>query len=262
MQQRGIEFADCPRYDGEAPLSSVLLNEQTGSRTIIHSNPGVPPLRAVDFARVDLSAYAWVHFEGRQPGETVRMMERIVQHNRDAVERNGQTTSRRRIRISLDMEKTDVNYVSLMPLVDVAFVGKDLARHWGCATMQEAAERLWRQCDGGLTVICAWGEAGAALIDPEGRPFESGACPALGGVVDSLGAGDTFAAATIHAMCERPQLYEAAIRFGCRMAGDKVGHVGYDCVRDAQRELLLAGQHSTDEFGELCQSLGRHFKGL
>lgn len=240
MQQLGIQHGDCPLHDCAAPLSSVLLNTATGSRTIIHSNPGVPPLCAADFDAVDLSHYAWVHFEGRQPAETQQMMERIRRHN-DATlaSAEGASSSRRPITMSLDMEKTYVDYAQLLRLVDVAFVGKDLAKHWGCQSMQEAAERVWRS---GLTVVCPWGETGAMLITADGGRFE---CPAFrwhAQVVDSLGAGDTFVAATIHrAMCldGEESRWQQAIRFGCQIAGDKVGHVGYDCVAAMQRKLLM-----------------------
>lgn len=65
MSVRNIRYDHCPLHDCEAPLSSVLLNEQTGSRTIVHSNPDMPILTAQDFQSVDLHEYAWVHFEVR-----------------------------------------------------------------------------------------------------------------------------------------------------------------------------------------------------
>lgn len=241
MRCRGIEYADCPMHDCDAPLSSVLLNERTGSRTIIHSNPGVPFLRAGDFDSVDLSAYAWVHFEGRDPNEVRQMMERIGRYNNDI--RSSSTSNAMPITISLDMEKTRFEYpADLMRLVDVAFVGKDLARHWGCADMHEAAQHLWQQYGdkGSLTVIVPWGEHGAVVIDQKGRVFESAAHAEPGAaVVDSLGAGDTFVAATIHALCRAPGEWQRAIRFGCCIAGYKIGHFGYDCVTKKQRTMML-----------------------
>lgn len=243
MRSRRIAYADCPLHDCDAPLSSVVLNERTGTRTIIHSNPGVPPLRARDFERVDLDAFAWVHFEGRDPDEVREMMRRIRGYNR--------SSGRPPIVVSLDMEKTRFEYpADLLRLVDVAFVGKDLARHWGCTDMRTAAHRLWSRCaaaDAGagsaggghrMAVIVPWGEVGAVVVDPLGRVFESAAFAEPGAaVVDSLGAGDTFAAAVIHSLCRAPGEWERAIRFGCVIAGYKVGYFGYDCVADKQREM-------------------------
>lgn len=49
-------------------------------------------------------------------------------------------------------------------------------------------------------------------------------------IVDSLGAGDTFAAAVIYSLSRNFDDIAAAIEFGCLIAGDKVGYFGYDCV--------------------------------
>lgn len=242
MRRRGIGHADCPLYaDFPVPMSSVILSERTGTRTIIHTNGGQPPLSAADFARVNLDAYAWVHFEGRQPAETVHMMERVVRYNSCC-------SASRRITVSLDLEKTNVDFSSLLRLADVVFVGKDLAAgSWHCTDMVAAVRRLRAECAESqprLAVICPWGDRGAACADPDGAVFE---CEAFDGgaqktwpVIDSLGAGDTFVAAVIHALCDRPGAWRDAIRFGCRMAGGKVRHLGYDCVAQLQRDWLAA----------------------
>lgn len=48
-------------------------------------------------------------------------------------------------------------------------------------------------------------------------------------VIDTLGAGDTFVAATIHSLSNGLSLQEA-IDFGCCIAGAKVGFYGYDNI--------------------------------
>lgn len=63
MIARGIRYSNCPRHDCDVPLSSILLNSATNSRTIIHSNPNMPILTAEDFKRVNLNNYRWIHFE-------------------------------------------------------------------------------------------------------------------------------------------------------------------------------------------------------
>ena len=63
---RGISIKNCKTVDNcDPPLSSVLLNEETGSRTIVHSNPNMPILTFDDFKRVQLDEYEWIHFEVR-----------------------------------------------------------------------------------------------------------------------------------------------------------------------------------------------------
>lgn len=64
INKRGIRINNCVYHeDTEAPLSSVILNKETGSRTIIHSNPNLPILTFDDFRRINLKDYKWIHFE-------------------------------------------------------------------------------------------------------------------------------------------------------------------------------------------------------
>lgn len=61
---RGIRIDHCVQHPTKtAPFSSVILNEATGSRTIIHSNPNMPILRAEDFMKIPYERYGWIHFE-------------------------------------------------------------------------------------------------------------------------------------------------------------------------------------------------------
>lgn len=62
--ERKICIEHCVYHDNcGAPFSSVILNEATGSRTIIHSNPNLPILTFKDFQKVPLNQYKWIHFE-------------------------------------------------------------------------------------------------------------------------------------------------------------------------------------------------------
>lgn len=63
-RDRGIEINHCVYHTAPiAPFSSVILNEATGSRTIIHSNPNMPILTANDFRKIPYARYKWIHFE-------------------------------------------------------------------------------------------------------------------------------------------------------------------------------------------------------
>lgn len=63
-QRRGINIEHCVYHDNcVTPFSSVILNMKTGSRTIVHSNPNLPILTAVDFRKIPLQRYKWIHFE-------------------------------------------------------------------------------------------------------------------------------------------------------------------------------------------------------
>lgn len=63
MTNRQINYDHCVYRNCEAPISSILLNESTGSRTIIHSNPGMPYVTYDDFKSLNLNDYGWIHFE-------------------------------------------------------------------------------------------------------------------------------------------------------------------------------------------------------
>lgn len=81
-------------------------------------------------------------------------------------------------------------------------------------------------------IICAWGAEGAAALDAATRELvRSAAYPPEPPerVVDSLGAGDTFTAATIYSL-NRQRNLKRAIEFACRVAGTKCGFYGYDKI--------------------------------
>lgn len=61
---RGIEHKNCVYHDNcEVPLSSIWLSKETGSRTVVHSNPNLPHISFDGFDKVQLDEYKWIHFE-------------------------------------------------------------------------------------------------------------------------------------------------------------------------------------------------------
>ena len=75
--------------------------------------------------------------------------------------------------------------------------------------------------------MCAWGSSGAYAMDTSsGELLFSASFPPAGGVVDSIGAGDTFLASMIFALAAGCTVL-AALQFGCRVAGTKCGFSGF-----------------------------------
>lgn len=87
-------------------------------------------------------------------------------------------------------------------------------------------------------VICPWGEEGASASDNDGQVVHSPAFPPAI-VVDTLGAGDTFNASTIFALSNGHTLKDS-ITFGCRIAGSKVGVIGWEPLAQMAKTGVLS----------------------
>ncbi|CAK8683335.1 unnamed protein product [Clavelina lepadiformis] len=111
--------------DSDLPYSSVVINDETGSRTILHC-PGL--LREVSFnffQKLDLSAYSWIHFEGRNTEEVVKMICHVVKYNEGQDEAN-------RVKMSVELEKPHRrNLPLLLPHADLVLISQEYARDSG-----------------------------------------------------------------------------------------------------------------------------------
>ncbi len=217
LKQYQIDTSHCRiEKKGKVPTSYIAQNLDNGSRTIIHYRD-LPEFSFDDFARIDLSRYDWLHFEGRNVDETRKMLAHVVE--------NYPT-----LPCSLEIEKDRPNIEVLYKYVDTLLFSKNyvLKQEDGCDNAAQQFLKRMHQQFPEKRIICAWGDSGAFGIDPNGKLSHSSPCPPAK-VVDTLGAGDTFNAAIIDSLIKGLALDEA-LNSGCLIAGQKCGHVGLDFI--------------------------------
>ncbi|XP_076834760.1 ketohexokinase isoform X3 [Brachyhypopomus gauderio] len=220
--RRGVDISGVAWQErGETPCACCVVCPPTGSRTVVLSDTNLPDVSAEDFSRLDLSQYQWIHWEGRNAEEQIKMIEQVREHNSQQQEDD-------RITISVEIEKTREPLYQLFPCGDLVFMSKDVAVHFGFHSAAAALRGLYSRVRKGAVLICAWAEKGADALGPDGVLVHSDAFPPET-LVDTLGAGDTFNAAVISSLSGGGSLQEA-LTFGCQIAGKKCGIHGYDGI--------------------------------
>ncbi|OQX01908.1 MAG: carbohydrate kinase [Thiothrix lacustris] len=202
----GLDYA--PRLAGKSPVSYITLNQQNGSRTIVHHRD-LAELSAEAFCQIPVERYDWLHFEGRNVAELAKMLAYARENVIDQP-------------ISLEIEKDCEGLEALIEQVDLVMFPRAYAHTQGFMDA-ESFLRDRQEKHGKVWMTCTWGEQGAWAIDQLGEVFHA---PALSvKVVDTLGAGDVFNAGLVHALATG-QLLEEALRHAVKMAGRKVAQRG------------------------------------
>ncbi|XP_062863864.1 ketohexokinase isoform X1 [Trichomycterus rosablanca] len=217
----GVAWQQC----GVTPCACCAVCPTSGSRTVLLYDTNLPDVSADDFSRLDLTQFKWIHFEGRNAEDQVKMIQQVRNYNLKQEERN-------RITISVEIEKTRQPLYQLFPHGDLVFVSKDVASHFGFQSASDAVKGFYPRLKNGAVLICAWAEKGADAVGPDGVIVHSDAFPPEK-LVDTLGAGDTFNAAVIYNLSKGGTLQEA-LTFGCQIAGKKCGVHGYDGILDGK----------------------------
>ncbi len=204
----GIDTAHCRRLaTGQMPTSYIALSEATGSRTIVHYRD-LPEFDFAQFASIDLSAFDWLHFEGRNVEQTARMLA----HARAKAPR---------VPCSVEIEKPRDQIDRLFKEAGLLLFSRHYATAMGATS---AEEFLDRHRVANTDCVIAWGAQGAWMATASGERLHAPATN-IERVVDSLGAGDTFNAAVIGARL-RGLGWSETLTQACRLAGKKCTQYG------------------------------------
>jgi ketohexokinase len=195
------------RYMSVLPLSSGLpisyIALTAGSRTIFHSR-GIPELdraaaeRAVSALCAEAGPHQllWLHFEGRAIEATAAALRLAASSSCDE-------TRNWVLSVELEKPRSDGDVETLLPLVDVVFVGREYATTaLHCTDAIAAITNLTAKVRRGALIVATWGEDGAYAWVADGltatcSPLHVPAHVPPSGIVDTIGAGDSFIAAAV-----------------------------------------------------------------
>ena len=176
FRRHNIEHNNCVRHPGYLlPNSCIILNRETGSRTILHTNDGLPELTLKDFSSLSYETYTWVHLEGRPNAIRLADIAKMIK------------TKCPNLPISLEMEKptraSKDELFLVLPFIDLLFISKECASSLGATSMKEATSLLKGVLPDNAAIVCPWGEKGAAGKDTNGEVFEVPCYPPPSGII-------------------------------------------------------------------------------
>ena len=196
------------------PTSYITLNQNNGSRTIVHYRD-LPELSIKSINTVDVNQAQWIHFEARNVANTRHMMDEVKNQAPD-------------IPLSIEVEKHRDQLELLFNGADVYFFSKAFAATHSFDSAQALLHHYRNKITDAL-LVCTWGEQGAYALQDE-RLFHA---PALTvrPIVDTIGAGDTFNAGFIHARLNNDDV-QSALEKACALAAKKITLDGFDGIQD------------------------------
>ena len=207
---------------GLTPTSYVTLNQQNGSRTIVHYRD-LDEYSFESFKHINLTDFDWLHFEGRNVEQT-RLMLDYARQKAPEIPR------------SVEIEKPRPGIGELCGLAELLLYSRSYAQgETGAGESSDSSdngsnpmaflENRFHQVPA-ADHVCTWGEVGAYGISRAGSKTHVPADkPAQ--IIDTLGAGDTFMAGLIHGKLAGMNFTDT-LNAACTIAGQKCGQQGFD----------------------------------
>ncbi|MBB1125388.1 PfkB family carbohydrate kinase [Thiospirillum jenense] len=212
LRQNGIVTDQVIHHPGTtSPTSFITVSQLTGSRTIVHYRT-LPELTADEFAQVSLDNCRWIHFEGRQPDHTAKMIAR-VQHDYP------------HLPISIEIEKNRPGIEGLLLPVQALLFSRAFIIATGA---HDPRQFLIRQQSISHAALCiaAWGADGAYAVTNDHIPqFVPAYRPPM--LIETLAAGDVFNAAIIDGLLKQLPLVQVLTR-AVHLSGYHCGREGLD----------------------------------
>jgi ketohexokinase len=206
---------------GATPLSTILLAQDIGSRTISHFRD-LPELDFEHFAKLNIENYDWLHFEGRNIEALLGML-------------NIANCFLTEQPISLEVEKERENIDACLDKADVLMFSQTFALGRGYTEPEVFLSAMQTRAPN-AKLFCGWGNVGAFAME-QGNIYRVDAdsdCSA----VDTLGAGDTFNAGIIDALI-RGQSTAEALELAVRLAEKKISQHGMKNLFSNDNKTLL-----------------------
>lgn len=217
LKSSGISIRHAERIKHSVtPASYITLNQQTGTRTIVHFRY-LPEYSLESLLRINIQDYDWIHLEGRNVDVLTSFLNNIDQTNRPP--------------ISLEAEKNRAGIESLFSLVDLVMLSASF-RLGAEYTKPEDVLSLFHKHYPTTIASRTAGAESVGLVDRNGQIYiaEASNCTQ---VIDTVGAGDVFNALLIDGMLSKSGFVKI-IEKACYYAGKKCGQTGFNNLLDAK----------------------------